>query len=153
MKMWKYFISALIIIGTLYLGYAIYDNNQKRISKLVEDNVVYKNAALQNEKAYNKILQDVDELLTEQSKVNNDQEKINNITNRLLETLRRHDMGKLAKAKPKLIENIVNNASNDVNRCIEILSGSPLTMEEINATKPSQINNACSNIANPNYTN
>ena len=151
--MWKYFISALIIIGTLYLGYAIYDNNQKRISKLVEDNVVYKNAALQNEKAYNKILQDVDELLTEQSKVNSDQEKINNVTNRLLETLRRHDMGKLAKAKPKLIENVVNNASNDVNRCIEILSGSPLTMEEINATKPSQINNACSNIANPNYTN
>lgn len=151
--MWKYFVSGLTIIGILYLGYTIYDNNQQKMNKLIQDNIIYKNAAEQNEKAYTDILNDIDSLLTEQSKVNQDQQKINNITNKLVDTLRRHDMGKLAQNKPKLVEKIVNNASYDVNRCIEILSGSPLTMGEINATKPSEINSACSNIANPNYTN
>jgi uncharacterized protein YaaW (UPF0174 family) len=149
--MWKYYVSALVIVGILSLGYVIYNNNQKKMDLLIKENIVYKNAAEQNEKAYNQILEDVDDLLTEQSRVNKDQQKINSVTNKLLEKLRRHDMGKLAQEKPKLIENIVNDASNDVNRCIEILSGSPLTMEEINATKPSEINRSCSNIANPNY--
>lgn len=149
--MWKYFVSALTIIGILYLVYTMYNDYQEKMNKLIQDNVIYKNAAEQNETAYNKILEDIDLLLTEQSRVNADQQKINEISNKLLETLRRHDMGQLAQAKPKLVENIVNNATNDVNRCVEILSGSPLTMGEINATKPSEINSACSNIANPNY--
>jgi uncharacterized protein YxeA len=37
-------------------------------------------------------------------------------------------------------------------RCFEIAQGSPLTEEELNATKKSQINAECTNIANPNYT-
>ena len=36
-------------------------------------------------------------------------------------------------------------------RCFEIAQGSPLTEEELNATKKSQINAECPNIANPNY--
>ena len=53
--------------------------------------------------------------------------------------------------KPNLVENIINNATDDVNRCFEILSGSPLTLEEIDATKQSEINASCPAIANPNY--
>ena len=37
-------------------------------------------------------------------------------------------------------------------RCFEIAQGSALTEEELNATKKSQINAECTNIANPNYT-
>jgi len=36
-------------------------------------------------------------------------------------------------------------------RCLEIVSGSPLTEEEINVTKKSKANTTCSDIANPNY--
>jgi len=61
------------------------------------------------------------------------------------------DVGKLAIAKTKSIERITNGASALATRCIEIASGSPLTEEEKNATKKSEINSECPSIANPNY--
>ena len=39
----------------------------------------------------------------------------------------------------------------NANRCIEIATGSPLTEEELAATKKSQINGECPSLANPNY--
>ena len=62
------------------------------------------------------------------------------------------DFGVLAIAKPRPIEKIINRASNNVNRCFEIVSGSPLTEKEINAKLKSEANNECPSIANPNYT-
>ena len=61
------------------------------------------------------------------------------------------DFGKLALEKTGAIERIINKGSNAAARCIEIASGAPLTEEEINATKKSEINRECPSIANPNY--
>lgn len=61
------------------------------------------------------------------------------------------DIGDLAVKKPKLIEKIINKASERAKRCVEIASGSPLTEQELNATKKSEINVECPSIANPNY--
>ena len=61
------------------------------------------------------------------------------------------DFGKLAIEKTEAIERIVNGASDKAIRCVEIAGGSPLTEEEINATKKSEINRECPSIANPNY--
>ena len=36
-------------------------------------------------------------------------------------------------------------------RCLEIASGSPLTAQELAATKKSEANNECPDLANPNY--
>lgn len=78
---------------------------------------------------------------------NNAQKRVDTLEEKLSE----HDLGQLAQARPGLVEKIINNASNEVGRCMEILSGSPLTEKEINATKPSKINSECPDIANPNY--
>ena len=61
------------------------------------------------------------------------------------------DVGKLAIEKTKVIERIMNKGSVNAQRCIEIASGAPLTEEEQNATKKSEINTECPSIANPNY--
>jgi len=61
------------------------------------------------------------------------------------------DLGKLAIAKPKLIERAINNGTQDALRCVEIISGAELTDVEKKATKRSEINSACPEIANPNY--
>ena len=61
------------------------------------------------------------------------------------------DFGKLAIEKTKVIERIINGASDKAIRCVEIAGGSPLTAEEIAATKKSEINRECPSIANPNY--
>ena len=61
------------------------------------------------------------------------------------------DFGKLAIEKTKVIQKIINGASDKAIRCVEIAGGSPLTEQEINATKKSEINRECPSIANPNY--
>lgn len=61
------------------------------------------------------------------------------------------DIGKLAVERSKSIERVINSATNKAMRCVEIAMGSPLTEDEINATKRSQINSECPSIANPNY--
>ena len=64
----------------------------------------------------------------------------------------RRDIGNLAVSKPRSVEIIEGRREKQRARCFEIAQGSPLTEEEINATKKSQINAECTNIANPNYT-
>jgi len=61
------------------------------------------------------------------------------------------DVGKLAVEKDRLVERVINNASNKAMRCVEIAMGSPLTEKEKNATKKSEINSECPSLANPNY--
>ena len=60
-------------------------------------------------------------------------------------------MGDLAYIRPKNVEFIERKRETQRARCFEIAQGSPLTEEELNATKKSQINAECPNIANPNY--
>ena len=63
----------------------------------------------------------------------------------------RRDVGALAVAKPKSIQRIEGKREQQRARCFEIAQGSPLTEEELNATKKSQINPECTKFANPNY--
>ena len=69
----------------------------------------------------------------------------------LEDKLKEHDLPYLAEQKPRLIDKIVDKGTKDVLRCLEIVSGSPLTEEEINVTKKSKANTTCPDIANPNY--
>ena len=57
----------------------------------------------------------------------------------------------LALKKSSLIERVINKATANAMRCNEIAMGSPLTEDERNATKKSQINPECPSLANPNY--
>ena len=66
--------------------------------------------------------------------------------------LSEHEIGDLAQKKPKLIEKIIDKGTQDVLRCYEILTGSPLTEDEIAVTKKSKANTTCSDVANPNYS-
>ena len=57
----------------------------------------------------------------------------------------------LPRAFTSLTEKVLNNATKNANRCLEIFSGSQLTEKELSATKPSEINNECWRSANPNF--
>ena len=61
------------------------------------------------------------------------------------------DIGDLAVNRPESVERVINRASDNALRCVEIAMGSPLTEKEINAVKPSEINAECPSLANPNY--
>ena len=70
-----------------------------------------------------------------------------NLTNKL----GRHDLGNLAENKPGLVEKVINKATENANRCLEIASGAELTEDELTASKPSEINPECWRLANPNF--
>ena len=123
--------------------------NQKLLEQTVEEQkmlleVKEKDIALQKEitkeleaskKASEKSIADLNERLN----------KVNEATGK------RREIDKAAVRKTKLVTKIINNASNNIMRCLEIASGSPLTPDEIAATKKSEANNECPDLANPNY--
>tara|TARA_X000000368_G_C22908706_1_gene657554 strand:- start:488 stop:973 length:486 start_codon:yes stop_codon:yes gene_type:complete len=95
---------------------------------------------------------DINKILTENNaKLTADLNLANEKFNKVNASGERRDIGNLAVSKPKSIERIERKREQQRARCFEIAQGSPLTEEEINATKKSQINAECTNIANPNY--
>lgn len=61
------------------------------------------------------------------------------------------DFGQLSRERPALIERLVNRATKNAMRCLEIASGAARTQEELSAKNASEINKECPAIANPNY--
>ena len=64
---------------------------------------------------------------------------------------KKRDIGDLAVNRPESVERVINRASDNAVRCVEIAMGAELTEKEKNATKKSQINSECPSIDNPNY--
>ena len=95
---------------------------------------------------------DINKQLTENNaKLTADLNLANEKFNKINASGERRDIGNLAVNKPKSIERIERKREQQRARCFEIAQGSPLTEEELNATKKSQINAECTNLANPNY--
>lgn len=55
----------------------------------------------------------------------------------------RHNLNELALKKPELIEKIINSATKDANRCLELLSGSPKNAKELAAKTENEFNSEC----------
>lgn len=60
-------------------------------------------------------------------------------------------IGSLAVKKAEIMERKINQGTANAYRCMEIASGAPLTEQEQNATKKSEINPECPSLANPRY--
>jgi len=151
--MWKYVLIISVVGSLVGTGYYMYNSTMNTITTLASENTQLKNAANQNRQELDRILEDVRQIATESENVSDEFQRANLVVTELRRLLREHDLGELAVERPQMIETRVNSATQDLNRCFEIMSGSPLTTEEINATRPSEINNYCSDIANPNYDN
>ena len=144
-------IMFFIILSLAGGGYAYLQKLQKDNAILKINTTKLESAVSQNEqviKQQNKDFTKVRETLTA---VQEQKDALQGDKDELAKKLQRHDLGQLAYNKPGLVVKINNKASNNANRCIEIATGSPLTEDEIAATKKSQINGECPSLANPNY--
>ena len=146
-------VMVIALIGSL-AGAGLYVNKLRSDNAILKSNQLKLESAVQDQKAviqeqkisYEKILEANKKLnitISTQKRELDDLNKRFNKNNR--------DIGKLAVDKTKVIEKIINNATDNAQRCFEILTGSPLTEKEKNATKKSEINPECPSIANPNY--
>ena len=147
----------MVMVGILITGIA---GAGMYVMKLRSDNAILKANQIKLEEAVSsqkeliaKQQEDFKEILAANNKMN---ELVANLKKDLDDLDKRfnkkgRDFGKLAIEKTKVIERIINGASDKAIRCVEIAGGSPLTAEEIAATKKSEINRECPSIANPNY--
>ena len=147
----------LVMVGIMLVGLT---GGAAYVYKIKADNEVLKANQIKLEESINtqkEVIEnqkkDFAEILDANKKMN---ELVNNLKKDLDELDKRfnkgdRDIGKLAIEKDKVIERIINKASDKAARCMEIASGSPLTEEEKNATKKSEINAECPSLANPNY--
>lgn len=150
-KVKRYLIYAGILSAIAFGAWKYYTYTQEQIQVYRTNAALAEQAAENNKVALEQYQADLENLRTqfdETSRRFNDAEARVSV---LEQKLSDHDLGFLAQSRPGLVENIVDKATQDVLRCFEIVSGSPLTEEEINATKPSEINGSCPDIANPNY--
>ena len=150
-KLKTYLILAAVLGAVGFGAWKYYTYTQEQIRVYATNAATAEQAAESTQAALDSVQKDLEQV---QKQFNEVTEEFGNAQKRvdtLEEKLSEHDLGQLAQARPGLVEKIINSASNEVGRCMEILSGSPLTEKEINATKPSKINSECPDIANPNY--
>ena len=127
---------------------AILKANQIKLEEAVasqQELIEQQKADFETIMAANKKLQDTRDIL--QRELQNLDDKFNK-TNA---SGKKRDIGDLAVNRPESVERVINRASDNALRCVEIAMGAELTEEEINAVTPSDINSECPSLANPNY--
>lgn len=127
-----------------------YNTTQSTINQLIENNTVLEENNKTLSTANEQNLSTIDDLEVSYEKVQqnytelqNSFQQIRSQNNELREKLGKHELDALAAAKPKLVERIINNASQDALRCFELMSGAPLNEDEMNAENAEQFNNEC----------
>ncbi len=147
----------LVMVGVMLLGLT---GGAAYVYKLKADNEVLKANQIKLEESINTQKEVIENQKKDFAQIIETNKQMNALINNLKKDLddldkrfgkADRDIGKLAIEKSKVIERIINKASDKAARCMEIASGSPLTKEEMNATKKSEINTECPSLANPNY--
>tara|TARA_X000000950_G_scaffold289547_1_gene415414 strand:+ start:13963 stop:14433 length:471 start_codon:yes stop_codon:yes gene_type:complete len=146
-------VMVIALIGSL-AGAGFYVNKLRSDNAILKANQIKLESAVEDQKA---VIQDqkisYEKILDANKKLNitisTQKRELDDLNQRFNKNNR--DIGKLAVDKTKIIEKIINKATDNAQRCFEILTGSPLTEKEKNATKKSEINPECPSVANPNY--
>ena len=143
--MFKYVTAGLLfsLLTVSGISYWVYQKNQETIATLQQ-----REAVLEIDSQTKQIA--LDEAKRFQIRQNNINSSVNNQLaasrqeNKILEQkLAEHDLAYLALNRPGLVENVINNATDKASRCLEILSGAPLTTAEREAQNAQQFNSEC----------
>ena len=152
----------IVMIGIMLSGLA---GGVAYVYKLQADNAILKENAIklenavssqqavidQQKKDFDNILQANKELNALKLTLTKELEALDDKFNKTNASGKKRDIGDLAVNRPESVERVINRASDNAVRCVEIAMGAELTEKEINATKKSEINSECPSIANPNY--
>jgi uncharacterized protein HemX len=115
-------------------------NNNDKLNTAIEEQ---KNVIVQQKSDVKKIVRDLKSYSSLNTKLSEEINDLKRKFNKIDGTGKKRDIGELAEAKPKIIENTINNASQNVLRCFEVATGSNLTESEKNAKTNSKINPEC----------
>jgi TolA-binding protein len=148
MKLWV-FIGLLVALmsGAVYFYYS---TTQTRIADLTTNNATLKtniqtitDANIQNVKVVDELQNSYNTVQDNFSELQSQFQIARLQNNELKQRLSRHELGTLAAAKPVLVERTINNASANVQRCFELMSGAPINKKERDAQTEGQFNSEC----------
>ena len=128
----------LIIAGVLgAVGFGLwkyYTYTQETIRVYAENAARAEMAQAETQAALEQTIKDLEKVQEKYNQVSADFNSAKKRVDGLQDKLKEHDLDFLAEQKPGLVEKILDKASKDMLRCLEIISGSPLTEEELNVT-------------------
>lgn len=134
----------LIILTLIFASFSLYYfDSQNKISNLTKENANYVTLIKSKDDRIDYLVQMRKEDNAILTKINTSLQDSRSRNGILLKKLGEHDLGYLANEKPALIQNIINKATLNTLRCVEILSGSKLTTKEIGAKNAKEFNSEC----------
>jgi hypothetical protein len=133
----------LLVLGGVGAGYVYVQNLQKNLEVAVANNARLETAVATNEATIGALQADYARIQTELNRVNTEFAATRAQNNLLRDRLSNIDLGLLAQTRPGSIERAVNRGTVNAGRCFEILSGSPLTDQEREATSGDEFNREC----------
>ena len=129
----KLVLAIIVMIGAGG-GYLYVNKLQKDNATLKTNQIKLESAVEDNNKVIEQQIEDINKIRNTLEIVEAEKKKLEKDKDDLNKRLGKHDIGNLAENKPGLVEKIINKASKNAQRCVEIASGSPLTEEELNGT-------------------
>ena len=136
-------IMAMLLAAMAASFYWYYNDSQKRMAALVENNAKLEIAVQTNEDTISSMKEDFASQAAELGRINGEFAASRAQNRELQNRLAEHDIGVLAEQKPGLVERTVNGASDRALRCFELLSGAELTDNERNASNARAFNSEC----------
>jgi regulator of replication initiation timing len=143
-----YFKFAIIVsLFVLFVGVFFYYNKiRDDLSTLRANNKIL----IQNIKKQQTVIENMKDDVETIKKINRHITDENNKLKKDVEILRKkfdkRDFGATSSRKPKLVERLINRASENVARCFELASGASLNEKEKNAKTSKEANNECPNL-------
>jgi septal ring factor EnvC (AmiA/AmiB activator) len=141
----------LMYVKSLQADLAVSEANNKELERGVE---TQKATIKQLKKDFEAINAAKKEISNQNLALQKEFTALDNKFNKINSSGKKRDLGKIALdsvRRSQTIQRIINNGSKEAVRCVEIAMGMLLTEKEKNATKKSEINSSCPNIANPKY--
>ena len=146
-------IAAAVIGGWLYVK-----GLQKDLAVAKENMIKLENAVNQQQQVieqqridFEAIVEANKKIVEHNKKLEKEYGALDKKFNKINASGKKRDLGALAVKKPRPIEKIINKGSDHATRCVRVAMGDPLTEEEKNAVKKSQINPICPDLVNPSY--
>lgn len=132
-----------IIIVLLLSFYWYYQDSQATIIRITEKSAQLEQALDLNEKTIEQ-LQALTKAANKQLLKTNQELQNSRLQNaELVERLNNQNLTDLGDEKPNLLEDVLNDASNKISRCFELLSGAELTEKERTAKNAKEFNSEC----------
>ena len=144
----KVLLVVILMMGGI--GYWYYNDSQERMKILQENNATLKanqanleQAIATQQETMEQLQKDFEAAAAENAALQEAYTAIRNQNRRLADKLEKIDLEAAAIANAEGIERAVNRGTENAGRCFEILSGSPLTEEELNAENEIAFNKEC----------